>query len=77
MSSNNRPNLERRIRTWTTVVLFASIVAGLISNAHARDCGGVERWTVKVATVELGCISRPLGCRGYNRSQSEQREEAQ
>ncbi len=59
MSSSNWPNLERRIRTWTTVVLFASIVAGLISNAHARDCGGVERWTVKVATDDSAASVDP------------------
>ncbi len=59
MSSSNWQSPDRRIRWWTTAVLFAPIILVLASNAHARGCGGVERWLVKVASDDSAASVDP------------------
>jgi hypothetical protein len=42
----------RHIVLWSAAIVCVWIVA-FDNNAHARGCGGVERWLVKVATDDL------------------------
>ncbi len=59
MRCSGREDPKRSHRRWTTAILFASIIVALTSNAHARGCGGVERWLIKVATDDLAASVDP------------------